>query len=141
MLMEGKYINLIEAAKSAYKNSYSPYSGYAVGAAILCSDDTIYTGTNIESAALPAGICAERSALASAVSAGKREFVAIAVYSKQISTPCGMCRQLLAEFGDMWIICEAQNGTIKYYSLSALLPEAFLNLKQQGGESCNDETY
>ncbi|HHW46672.1 MAG TPA: cytidine deaminase [Clostridiales bacterium] len=132
MLMEDKYPGLIEAAKSAYKNSYSPYSGYAVGAAILCSDGSIYSGTNVESAALPAGICAERSALASAVSDGKRGFVAVAVYSKQISTPCGMCRQLLAEFGDMQVICAAQDGTTKFYSLSALLPEAFLNLKQQG---------
>lgn len=121
----GKYDALIQAAKEIRESAYAPYSGYQVGAALLGRDGRIFTGVNIESASYPAGICAERSALAAAVTAGVRKFTALAVYTEDGGAPCGLCRQALAEFGDMWIICAGSQSEPKSYALSALLPEAF----------------
>ncbi|XP_073848938.1 cytidine deaminase [Musca autumnalis] len=93
---------LILAAVEARKHAYCPYSNFAVGAAIRTSDGSIYTGCNIENGAYTAGICAERTAAAKAISEGKRDFVACAVVAQQegsFTTPCGVCRQFLAEFG------------------------------------------
>ncbi|XP_023307154.2 cytidine deaminase-like [Lucilia cuprina] len=92
---------LIMAAVEARKNAYCPYSNFAVGAAIRTADGSIYTGCNIENGAYTAGICAERTAAAKAISEGKRDFVACAVVASQegvFTTPCGVCRQFLAEF-------------------------------------------
>ncbi|CAD6998115.1 cytidine deaminase [Ceratitis capitata] len=92
---------LIRAAMEVRRNAYCPYSKFQVGAAIQTSDGSIFTGCNIENGAYPAGICAERTAACKAVSEGKRDFVACAVVAQQESgftTPCGICRQFLAEF-------------------------------------------
>ncbi|XP_018804931.1 PREDICTED: cytidine deaminase-like [Bactrocera latifrons] len=92
---------LIRAAIEARRMAYCPYSKFQVGAAIQTGDGSIYTGCNIENGAYPAGICAERTAACKAVSDGKRDFVACAVVAQQESgftTPCGVCRQFLAEF-------------------------------------------
>ena len=91
--------NLVKNALSARKNSYSPYSKYKVGSAIKCPDGKIYSGTNVENASYGMTICAERSAIFSAVSEGKREFDSIVVITKDgKGFPCGGCRQVLNEF-------------------------------------------
>ena len=120
---------LYNEAFEARKNSYCPYSGYAVGAALLASDGRIFLGTNIENAAYSPTICAERSAFASAVSSGAREFLAIAVCGGKkesdpdpACTPCGVGRQVMAEFckGDFEIILNGRTLT-----LAELLPHSF----------------
>ena len=124
---------LIDAALLAQKNAYSPYSGFKVGAALLCEDGEIFTGANVENASFGLTNCAERSALFAAVSAGKRAFKAIAIVGGKdgevtdFCPPCGACRQALAEFspaGDLEVILF--NGqSEKALRLSALLPESF----------------
>lgn len=90
---------LIDAAISASKRSYSPYSGYAVGAALLTEDGAVFSGTNVENASYGATMCAERVALFKAVSEGARKVVALAVYAApSLPYPCGMCLQALSEF-------------------------------------------
>ncbi len=122
--------SLIESARQARQHAYCPYSGFAVGAALLASSGRIYTGANCESASYGATLCAERAALAAAISAGERTFLALAVAAgEQPVTPCGICRQLLAEFGDFPVYCAA--GTEVVYTgyvthtISSLLPSAF----------------
>lgn len=120
--------NLIEKAAEAMRNSYAPYSRYPVGAAVECEDGSVYTGSKIENAALGNTLCAERSAVAGAVSAGKRSFRRIAIYAESSSYcfPCGTCRQVLWEFSpDVEVLCARSDGRYVSYRLSALLPEAF----------------
>lgn len=124
---------LLAAAKEARKNAYAPYSGFAVGAALLAADGSLFVGCNLENASFGATCCAERTALFSAVAAGKRAFVALAVVGgplgKESSAPCppcGICRQALAEFcpEDFEIVLE--NGEeIETLRLCDLLPHAF----------------
>ncbi len=117
---------LISAARSARENAYAPYSGYKVGAAVLTASGKIYTGANFENAAFGAGTCAERVALGAALAAGEREFLAVACVGADVAiTPCGICRQALAEFGDMDVICAGENGEMREYRLSELLPHSF----------------
>ena len=121
---------LIHEAFLALNHSYSPYSNYPVGAAILMKDGSIVHGTNIENASYPAGICAEHSALVSAYSRGyrKSDLKAMAVVSKgrTIAGPCGICRQMLAEMAekDMPIILANESETIET-TIRQLLPMAF----------------
>ena len=124
---------LCALAKEALQNAYAPYSGFAVGAALLCADGSVYTGCNIENAAFTPTVCAERTALFKAVSEGKRAFAALAVASGKTDggeaafPPCGVCRQALAEFckPDMPVyVCE-KAGNIRAYTLGDLLPFAF----------------
>ncbi|MCR5595979.1 MAG: cytidine deaminase [Lachnospiraceae bacterium] len=127
--------SLIESADKARENSYAPYSGYAVGAALLCDDDSVITGCNMENAAFGPGICAERCAVYKAVSEGKRHFKAIAVAGSpvgepisQYASPCGVCRQVLREFTDpvnFYVIIAGPEGTYKLKTLEELLPESF----------------
>lgn len=119
---------LIETALEARKWAYAPYSGYAVGAALLTSSDRIYDGVNVENAAYPSSMCAERVAVFRAVSQGERHFVALAVASPNGGTPCGACRQVLAEFGldTLVIIVDDQGEIIQEANLENLLPSAFL---------------
>ena len=130
---------LFSQASDARANSYSPYSGYSVGAALLCSDGTVYTGCNIENAAYTPTVCAERTAFFKAVSNGERDFCAIAVAGGkegvEFSTPCGVCRQVMAEFCNtetFEIICNTENG-LRSFKLKELLPGSFgpANLKQE----------
>ena len=120
------YAMLLERARTAMQFAYCPYSGTAVGAALLTADGKIYTGCNVENASFGATLCAERTAVAKAVSDGAGEFRAIAVISNlRFITPCGICRQVLREFApEMEVVLETENGyTVK--RLSELLPEGF----------------
>jgi homotetrameric cytidine deaminase len=126
IVMEEHVIDtLISKSKLARENSYSPYSGFKVGAALLSKSGQIYTGCNYENASFGAGVCAERVALGTALANGEREFIAVCVCAEKIVSPCGICRQSLAEFGDMDVIFCDLEGNHKIYRLSALLPEAF----------------
>ncbi|HVU10736.1 MAG TPA: cytidine deaminase [Phototrophicaceae bacterium] len=118
---------LITAAEKASHNAYNPYSHYPVGAALLASDGQIYGGCNIENAAYPATICAERVALVKAVSEGQRRFEAIAVVTPNGGSPCGSCRQMLYEFApNLRVILARTDGTLVYDgTLSDLLPRGF----------------
>lgn len=124
-------VKLFEMALEASERAYAPYSGFQVGAALLCSDGTIYPGVNVENSSYGAGICAERSAAVSAISGGKREFTAIAVAAKQNgqvrkSVPCGICRQFLFEFGEeMDVIYGKDKDHLTIVKLKDLLPEGF----------------
>lgn len=120
---------LVEKAKEAMKNSYSPYSNFSVGAALMTDKGNVYTGCNVENASYGATICAERTAALKAISEGERkiEHLAIVSSSGDLTFPCGICRQFLSEFmeEDGRIILEDKNDTIKTYTLSQLLPESF----------------
>jgi cytidine deaminase len=122
--MKGK---LIEAACAARQFSYSPYSHYPVGAALLTSSGKLYTGTNIENAAFPLCNCAERTAIFKAVSEGEKDFRAIAVVTANAGSPCGSCRQVMAEFGlEMLVLIADADGRVhRETSVAGLLPEAF----------------
>ena len=118
---------LIKAAKEAQAFSYSPYSGFKVGAALLCKSGKVYTGCNIENASFSATVCAERTALFKAVSEGEREFSAMAIVgSTDLCFPCGVCRQVMSEFccADFKIYLE-ENGKPVTYALGELLPGRF----------------
>ncbi len=133
--MEQKQITtLIEQALKAREFSYSPYSNYMVGAAVLTTDGDIYTGCNIENAAYGPTNCGERTAIFKAVSEGKREFVAIAIVGGKRGTtgdyaaPCGVCRQVMMEFCDphkMQVIVAKNTEEYKVFTLEELLPEGF----------------
>ncbi len=117
---------LLQAAERAQKLAYAPYSRFAVGAALLAADGTIYTGCNVENASYGLGICAERNAIAHAVACGAKQFIAIAVVTDNGVTPCGACRQVLAEFEPrMTVIVADEDGNRRIYSLAELLPDAF----------------
>lgn len=118
---------LVQAAQRARQYAYAPYSQYFVGAALLATTGEIYTGCNVENAAYPATICAERVALVKAVSEGVRSFMAVAVATENGGFPCGLCRQMLYEFNpDMLVIvADGSNGIKKEMLLSDLLPEGF----------------
>ena len=124
---------LYELAKDAMKNSYAPYSGCKVGAALLCKNGKVYTGTNIENAAFGPTVCAERVAVFKAVSEGEREFSKIAVVGGKngvingIFAPCGVCRQVLREFcdDDFEILLGETEDSYKTVTLKDLLPLSF----------------
>jgi cytidine deaminase len=118
---------LIEAAARVRKRAYAPYSGYRVGAALLTTSGKIFDGVNVENAAYPDGICAERSAIFKAVSEGERQFTAIAVVTANGGSPCGSCRQVLAEFGlDTQVLIANDTGELlQEITVGELLPGAF----------------
>lgn len=124
---------LIEKAKKAMTKAYAPYSGYKVGAALLCADGTVFGGCNIENGAFSPSICAERTAFAKAVSEGYRDFKAIAVCGGKdgiitgIFPPCGVCRQVMREFckDDFLIYMIGADGHYETRNLSELLPDSF----------------
>jgi len=118
---------LIEAASHARRWAYAPYSHYAVGAAVLTASGKTYDGVNVENAAYPTTICAERVAVFKAVSEGERSFQAIAVVTENGGSPCGSCRQVLAEFGlETRVIIANAEGTVMFEgSVADLLPGAF----------------
>lgn len=120
-------IVLYEKAKEAKEKAYAPYSGYKVGAAILTESGQVYTGCNVECASSPCGICAERVALAKAVSEGNRKFSAIAVSGDEERgcTPCGACRQALMEFSPEMKVIYKKDGKTEVKLLTELLPDYF----------------
>ena len=116
------------AAVTMLARAYCPYSHFAVGAALECADGTVFTGCNIENAAFSPTICAERTAVAKAVSEGHTDFVRIVVAGRceSFCVPCGVCRQVLREFApDMEIICLNSKGEEQVFTLSELLPHSF----------------
>jgi len=119
---------LAACARAAQRRAYAPYSSFRVGAALLCADGTIVSGCNIENASYPAGTCAERVALGSAVAAGQREFLAVAIATDAPAgtPPCGICRQALAEFAPaLSVVAVAVDGALTRWTLDALLPHPF----------------
>ena len=124
---------LCDKAKEARNNAYTPYSNFKVGAALLCSDGSIYTGCNIENASFSPTVCAERVAIFKAVSEGKREFSAIAVcgspkgeLTDKLCYPWGVCRQVLSELcGEDFKVYVMSKNDVKEYTLSELLPFGF----------------
>jgi len=118
---------LIQKALEARKKAYVPYSKYPVGAALLCKSGKIYTGTNIENAAFPVTVCAERVAIFKAVSEGDTELQAMAVVTKNGGTPCGSCRQVMAEFNpDLIVYIADEKSDIKQETtLKEILPGYF----------------
>lgn len=142
---KNKEKELVRLAIEASKSSYSPYSNFTVGAAILCDDGTIYTGSNIENASYGAAICAERTAAVQAVHENHKRFLAVAVFGAhrsaqetglQYAFPCGICRQFLNEFADkdmVVLIAKSEDDYIKR-PFKDILPESF------GPEDLNMET-
>lgn len=117
---------LVSRALSARERAYAPYSDYQVGSAVLAADGSVYLGCNVENASYPAAICAERVALTSAIAGGHRDFVAIAVATRDGGSPCGICRQVMAELGiGMAVYIADADGTFRTTSVPALLPDAF----------------
>lgn len=124
---------LIKIAIESMSRAYAPYSGYKVGAALLCADGTVFTGCNIENGAFSPSICAERTAFAKAVSEGYRDFTAIAVCGGKdgvisgIFPPCGVCRQVMREFckDDFLIYMIGKEEHYETRTLAQLLPDSF----------------
>lgn len=118
---------LLNLAFSAMENAYAPYSGFRVGAALECTDGSVFLGCNIENAAYGETVCAECTAVFKAVSEGRRKFrrIAVASASSEYCMPCGSCRQVLSEFAeDMEILAARGDGHYVSYKLSTLLPKA-----------------
>lgn len=127
---------LIDLANEARRRAYVPYSRYPVGAALRARSGRIFTGCNVENAAYPTSMCAERVAIFKAVSEGEREFEVIAVVTPNGGSPCGGCRQALAEFGlDIAVlIADGEGRLVQETKVSELLPGAFTpkDLEKQG---------
>jgi len=127
MVTDDQRKTLIAKAIEAYHKAYAPYSNYAVGAAVLSDSGQIYDGVNIENAVYPLTVCAERTAIFKAVSNGDKSFQAIAVVTKNGGTPCGSCRQVMAEFGKdiKVLIANLEGELLAEYTVADLLPDAF----------------
>lgn len=119
--------SLIDLANAARERAYAPYSKYPVGAALRTRSGRIHTGVNVENAAYPQTMCAERVAIFKAVSEGEKEFDVISVVTNNGGSPCGGCRQVMAEFGLETIVLLADGGgnLVKETTVKELLPEAF----------------
>ena len=120
-----QYNELIAAASATRSLAYAPYSGFQVGAALVTKAGKIYTGCNVENVSLGLTICAERSAIATAVAEGHKDFVAVAVVTagKKPAIPCGACRQVLAEFNpSIKILAATIDGKVQEFNLAELLP-------------------
>ncbi|MCX6043473.1 MAG: cytidine deaminase [Chloroflexi bacterium] len=117
---------LVQQALLARQRAYAPYSHYTVGAALLMADGTVIYGCNVENAAYGATICAERVALTSAIAQGQHDFIAIAVATKNGGSPCGICRQVMAELGPaMLVYITDETGNFRTTSVAELLPDWF----------------
>ena len=121
-------VKLVEAARQAAKQAYAPYSGFSVGAAVLTGDGGVYSGCNVENVSYGLTICAERTAVVKAVSEGHRDFRAVAIYAdtEQYCSPCGACRQVIAEFGPHITVIRAnKHGKYLTSTIEELLPGGF----------------
>jgi len=127
-LPEHEALNLIKLANEARRHAYVPYSNYPVGAALRTKSGRIFTGVNVENAAYPTTMCAERIAIYKAVSEGEREFEVIAVVTPNGGSPCGGCRQVMAEFGleTIVLIGDGQGRLLQQTTVKDLLPGAFM---------------
>lgn len=119
--------SLVTAARSARAHAYAPYSNYAVGAAVRTEDGRVFAGANVENASFGATVCAERVAIWTAVAAGARRIAALAVVTAGGGSPCGLCRQVLAEFADAEtpVAMAAPEGDATMTTMGALLPMAW----------------
>ena len=119
--------SLVSLANEARRRAYAPYSNYRVGAALRTKSGRIFTGVNVESAAYPTTMCAERVAVFKAVSEGELDFDVIAVVTENGGSPCGSCRQVLAEFGlkTLVLLADGKENLVKEMTVADLLPEAF----------------
>ena len=127
MKRSGDVDELVEAARAARANAHAPYSRFGVGAAVLAGD-RVFVGVNVENASYPLSVCAERNAVAAAVAAWEREFLAVAVVAddEEPTPPCGGCRQVLHEFGPgMLVVSENERGKRNEWTLADLFPDAF----------------
>jgi len=119
---------LVALARAARRQAYAPYSHYRVGAAVLAKSGKMYAGCNVENAAYPSGLCAERVAIFKAVSEGERRLVALVVVTSNLGSPCGACRQVFSEFADdeaMIVLAPARGKSRRVYCLQDLLPNRF----------------
>lgn len=118
---------LVDLANTARQRAYAPYSGYPVGSALRTRTGRIFTGVNVENAAYPQTMCAERIAIFKAVSEGEKEFEVITVVTDNGGSPCGGCRQVMAEFGldTKVILAEGSGRIVREMTVRELLPEAF----------------
>lgn len=118
---------LIAAAVAARRQAYAPYSQFAVGAALLTADGTIFSGCNVENGSYGMTLCAERVAVGTAIAAGQQKFMALVIAAEQGAAPCGGCRQVLAEFcQDLPVFAvDAQGGVRAEWRLAELLPSRF----------------
>lgn len=123
---------LLDIAKKARENAYAPYSGFRVGAALLTTKGTVYTGCNVENLSFGATVYAERCAITKAVSEGERSFSAIAVYAgEKFTSPCGICLQTISEFAKDIDIILADGDAVKTYKLQDLMPINAIPVKQK----------
>ncbi|MEA3392027.1 MAG: cytidine deaminase [Candidatus Marinimicrobia bacterium] len=127
MININKQNELINAAMKIRENAYAPYSNFQVAAALLCADGEIITGINMESSSYGLSVCAERNTIATAVAKGKKDFIAMAVVSRNGVTPCGACRQVIFDIcGNIDIILGDEKGSIQdTITMKVLLPKAF----------------
>ena len=116
--------NLMELAMQARENAYAPYSNFKVGAAILTTDGSVFVGCNVENSC-GTSCCAERVAIHNAISQGHNSFTKIAIAALDGTFPCGICRQVIAEFSDDIVILVNQDGSIREYTIGELLPHTF----------------
>jgi cytidine deaminase len=132
---ESQLVDLVARALRARARAYAPYSRYTVGAALLAESGAIYEGVNVENAAYPAGICAERTAVFKAVSEGERKFTALAVTTENGGPPCGACRQVLSEFGlaTIVLIADREGKILRRTTVGELLPNSFGPSDLKGG--------
>lgn len=128
MTDDGEWPPLIAAAKRASEHAYCPYSRFAVGAAVRAADGRVFAGCNVENASFGLTICAERNAIFQAIAAGARDIVAVAVYTPtpNVTTPCGACRQVMAEFAHgALVLCACAGSERAIFTAAALLPHGF----------------
>jgi len=126
-LNDAEWRALADAARAASANAHCPYSRFAVGAAVRAADGRVFTGCNVENASFGLTICAERNAIFQAVAAGAHDVVAVAVYTptRKPVSPCGACRQVIAEFGAADVMSSCESGTTKRWTAAELLPDGF----------------
>jgi len=119
---------LLDAARAVRENAYAPYSGFRVGAAVLTSAGNVHVGCNVENGSYGATICAERSAIFRMVASGEALPVAVAIFvdDAEPAMPCGMCRQVISEFGRDVVVVTATPSRTKHSTIAALLPDAFV---------------